>query len=181
MPRLAILGSYPEGLLGITHEAETNGRWDAWRRGSNQPVWIWQFAEAELRATIRRYGFVNIYVYYGQEIDRNVEYVLRMDDFRLSRQSTGPPGPPGSACDESQTSKIWIKYTNASSLEHFHPKISRERFLQLSLRGSRFSEEPQPIDARAWEQMHLTGLIFVDDPQPSPRRVRGVVTERTPT
>lgn len=173
MPRLAILGSYPEGLLGITQEAETNGRWDAWRRGSSQPVWIWQTAEAELRATIRRYGFVNIYVYYGQEKDRNVEYALRMDDFRLSRQAIGPPG---SAFDGSQTCKIWIKYSDAGSLEHFDPKVARERFLQLNLRGSKFEEEPEPINARAWEQMHLTGLIFVDDPMPAPRRPRKVVT-----
>lgn len=169
MPRLAILGSFPEGLLGITQESETNGRWDAWRRGSSQPVWIWQSAEAELRATIKRYGFVNIYVYYGQEKDRNIEYGLRMDDFRLSHQAIGPPGP---CFDENQTCKIWIKYADAGSLEHFDPKIMRERFLQLALRGNRFAEETQPIDSRAWEQMHLTGLIFVEDPLPTVRRSR---------
>lgn len=169
MPHVAILGSFPEGLLGITHESETNGRWDTWRRGASQPVWIWQSAEAELRSTIRRYGFVNIYVYYGQEKDRNIEYVLRMDDFRLSRQAIGPPGP---AFAESQTCKIWIKYADTGSLEHFDPKILRERFLQLPLHGNRFAEEPQPIDSRAWEQMHLTGLIFVQDPMPKARRPR---------
>jgi hypothetical protein len=169
MLRIAILGSFPEGLLGVTDESETNGRWDAWRRGSSQPVWIWQAAEAELRATIKRYGFVTIYVYYGEEKDRNVEYALRMDDFRLSRQAIGPPGP---AFDESQTCKIWIKYAEAGSLEHFDPKIARGQFLQLVLRGSRFGEEPQPIDTRAWEQMHLTGLIFVQDPLPISKRPR---------
>jgi hypothetical protein len=167
MLRVAILGSFPEGLLGVTDESATNGRWDAWRRGSSQPVWIWQAVEAELRAAIKRYGCVNIYVYYGQEKDRNIEYALRMDDFRLSRQPIHPPGP---AFDASKTCKIWIKYANAGSLEHFDPKIARERFLQLNLRGSKFDEEPQPIDTRAWEQMHLTGLIFVQDPLPPVRR-----------
>lgn len=112
---------------------------------------------------------MNICVYYGQEKDRNIEYALRMDDFRLSRQALGPPGL---AFGEAQTCKIWIKYADAGSLEHFDAKIARERFLQLIFRGSRFEDAPQPIDTRAWEQMHLTGLIFVQDPLPISRRPR---------
>lgn len=72
MPRVAILGSFPEGSLGLTHESQTNGRWDAWRRESSQPVWIWQAAKAELRATIRRCGFANIYVYVSVHLGASI-------------------------------------------------------------------------------------------------------------
>src|SRR5438876_5692105 len=92
-----------------------------------------------------------------------------MDDFSLSRSAIPRPDP---TFDPTATFHIWNNYAGSASLEHIDPKGPRERVLQPILRGSRFQGEPRPIDTRAWKQMHMTGLIFVQDPLASLRRPR---------
>ena len=141
-----------------------DGKWDAWRRtGPGDARWIWALAETELRTTIQKHGHVNIYVYFGQERDRNIEHVLRMDDLRVSKVPISPPGP---ACESNTKCKIWLRYQDEDAHGVFKTKIKREEFKALPVIDNKISTIPQVISENDWSQMHFTGLIFVVDPRP---------------
>lgn len=155
MSEVAILGVYNDGPESTDNEV-VRGRWSAWRIPSNAPRKLWKDAEVALNAAIRRQGFINIYVYYGENLP--IQYALQVDQIEVYDHLSQAPGP---AFDPSQQSYVWIRYGRIEELER---TLRRDDFQELELVGGRFSDVSKPLGESAWAKMRRTGLVFVEDP-----------------
>jgi hypothetical protein len=153
--RIAILGSWPDGLSTLPEGHA--GKWEPWFRSGTKPPWqIWQSVESEIRAVIKRYGFLNIYIYYGDK--QPVEFVARIRDLAVSPKPIAPPGPH---LGEAANYHVWLQYQSVKQLRR---KIDRDQFRELPYAAGQISQTPQPISQAAWQLMHFTGLLFIVDP-----------------
>ncbi|MFI5457628.1 MAG: hypothetical protein ACHRXM_19470 [Isosphaerales bacterium] len=155
MVNVAILGVYKDGPESTQVEV-VRGKWSAWRIPSSAPRKLWKDAEGALNAVIRSRGFVNLYVYYGENLP--VEYVLKIDQIEVYNCPSPAPGP---AFDPSQRAYVWIRYAGIERLEQ---ALSRDNFRELELSGGQFAEDSRPIGESGWANMHHSGLVFVEDP-----------------
>ena len=151
----AILGVYREGPESTEDEA-VRGRWSAWCIPGSAPRKVWKDAEGALNAAIRARGFVNLYVYYGDDLP--IEYLLKLDQIEVYDHPSPAPGP---AIDASKRPHVWIRYAGIVRLER---ALRRDDFREIELVDGRFSEESRPLGEPAWMKMYHTGLVFVSDP-----------------
>jgi hypothetical protein len=154
MPAVAILGVYKEGPEAKDDEG-VRGKWSAWRIPGSAPRKVWKDAEGALNAAIRTRGFINVYVYYGDNMP--IEYALKVDQIEMYDHLSSPPGP----AFPSLPAYVWIKYCGIERLE---PVLRRDDFQELELIHGRFAEVPRPLGDAAWTKMHHSGLVFVMDP-----------------
>jgi len=157
MPKVAILGRYfagPELVAG----AEVTGKWASWCIAGSTPRKIWQDAEDTLQTVIKTTGYVNVFVYLGENIP--VRHVLRVDGLVVAPETVAAPGPTfdNYANDKSHA---WLRYAKMQELKQALP---RDGFRELPLHDGEFATAAQKIEARAWFQMRNTGVIFVEDP-----------------
>jgi hypothetical protein len=155
MPRVAILGVYKDGPESADNEV-VSGKWSAWRLSTSSPKKLWKEAEAAIDAVIRRYGYINVYVYYGE--GAAIPYVLRVDEIVINDKPSPAPGP---ALGPKQNSHVWIRYVG---VERLAKEIPRDDFREIDVIKGQFSEVSRPLGDSAWMKMRHSGFVFVEDP-----------------
>jgi hypothetical protein len=155
MPVLAILGVYKEGPESTDNEV-VRGKWSAWRIPSSAPRKLWKDAEGALNAAMRARGYINLYVYYGDDLP--IEFALKVDQLEINDRLSSAPGP---GFDPSQRAYVWIRYGGIERLER---ALRRDDFHEIELVQGSLSDESRPLAESAWVKMHHTGLVFVRDP-----------------
>jgi hypothetical protein len=155
MPAVAILGVYKDGPEATDPDV-VRGKWSAWRIPSSSPRKVWKAAEGALNAAMRTRGYINVYVYYGDNL--KIKEVLEVDQIEVYDHLSLEPGP---SFYPTQRAYVWIRYSGYKKLEL---EMRRDDFREMELVHGHFSEETRPLGEPAWVMLRHTGLVFVRDP-----------------
>lgn len=157
MPRLAILGSYPEGPESTNYDEYSNMR-SPWKRNESSPFKVWADAEPAIRRTIMEFGSINIYVHFGQGAP--VALVLSVKDIDARPSMFRPNAPIFPSISPDEQAHVWIQYKAARELKKpFDPRQQTERLI-----GNGMFDVSRPVDQASWHRMFTTGLFFIEDP-----------------